>query len=77
MWSTRRDSEGVDMPRNPATIWVSNTTAGVAPQAAMRMSRSCEAAWAMATPGPSKTVARGAGSTARGSTRATLSAQAI
>ncbi len=65
------------MPRNPATIWVSNTWAGRAPQAARRMSRSCPAAWATAFPGPSKTAASGAGSTASGSTRATWSAQAI
>ena len=36
IWSTRRDSDGVDMPRNPATIWVSKTVAGTAPQAAMQ-----------------------------------------
>ena len=75
--STSRTSEGVDMPRNPATIWVSNTVAGTVPQAAMSTSRSCEAACATATPGPPNTRASGAGSTARGSTSATLSAQAI
>ena len=29
------------MPRNPATIWVSNTVAGTAPHAASSTSRSC------------------------------------
>ena len=77
IWSTRRDSDGVDRPRNPATIWVSKTVAGMAPQAAISTSRSCDAAWATAMPGPPKTAARGAGSTASGSTSATLSAQAI
>ena len=77
IWSTRRESEGVERPRNPATIWVSKTVAGTAPHAAMSTSRSWDAAWATAMPGPPKTAASGAGSTASGSTSAILSAQAI
>ena len=77
IWSTRRESEGVESPRNPATIWVSKTVAGMTPQAAISTSRSWDAAWATATPGPPKTRASGAGSTASGSTSAIWSAQAI
>ena len=74
IWSIRRASDGVDKPRKPATICVSNTIAGTCPQAVSSTSTSCSAAWATAMPGPAKTVASGAGSTARGSTSATLSA---
>ena len=42
------------MPRKPATIWVSKTVAGTAPQAAMSTSRSWDAACATATPGPAE-----------------------
>ena len=64
------------MPRNPATICVSNTVAGTAPHAVSSTSMSCSAACATAMPGPEKTGPVAAGSTASGSTSATLSAHA-
>ncbi len=77
IWSTRRASDGVERPRNPATICVSKTVVGMAPHAAMSTSRSCDAACATATPGPPNSAASDAGSTASGSISAVLSAQAI
>ena len=61
IWSVSRVSDGVDRPRNPATICVSNTAEGTAPHAAMSTSRSCDDAWATAVPGPLNTSAQGGG----------------
>ena len=74
---SRLASEGIDMPRKPAAIWVSNRRLGMVPQASSSTSRSWSDAWRTATPGPSSTSASGAMSTASGSTSARPSSHAI
>ena len=56
------------MPRNPAASCVSKSRPGVVPHARSRTSRSCSAAWMTASAGPESTSAKGATSTASGST---------